>query len=329
MKKASDYFKAAQKINPSDDESLWTDIGHCLSRLEDKEGALKAFKKAAHSEPDPLNLYNLGDAYLAADDPEKSIAPLVEAIRKDPGYSLAHYDLSLAFVEMKKYNEGVTAAIAALRPDPEMKYGRTNLGLNATNNLGVCLKNLRRYDEALECYRRNIKLLNSTYFNMGLTFFRMKRYKEALECFLNALKVSPDDPEYLDLVGQTYAELGKYKIGESYLRKCIKNDPEYALGYHDLGTVLEKFKKRRDEALHCYMTAIKLDPDTHYWTYYAVACLHALSGDKEKAIDYLEQSLEKGFSNKKHIDSDPDLKSLKKDAEFKKLMTKYFSHSKK
>jgi len=328
MKKASKYFKEAQELNPSD-ESLWTDIGHCLSRMEDKEGALEAFKKAASSKPTPRDLYNLGDAYLAIDDPEKSIAPLVAATREDPSYSLAHYNLSLAFVRMGKYNEGAKAAIAALRPDPEMKLAQTNLGMNVTNNLGMCLMNRRRYNEALECYQRNIKLFDSTYFNMGLTLFRMKRFKDALECFLNALKISPDDPEYLDLVGQTYCELGKHKIGESYLRKCIKNDPKYALGYHDLGIVLSKYKKRRAEALHCYMTAIKLDPDSHYWTYYGVACLHALSGDKEKAINYLKKALEKGFSDQKHIDSDPDLKSLRKDAEFKKLMIKYFPHSKK
>ena len=174
MKKALDHFKTAQNLNPSD-ESLWADIGHCLSRLGDTEGALSAFKKAAHSNPSPRNLYNLGDAYLAVDDPERSIAPLVEATRKDPGYSLAHYDLSLALVKMKKYDEGLAPAIAALRSDPEMKLQQTNLGLGAMNNLGLCLMNLGRYEEALESFRRNIKLLSATYFNMGLTLFRMKQ----------------------------------------------------------------------------------------------------------------------------------------------------------
>lgn len=322
VKKASFFFNEAQALNPSD-ESLWTGIGHCLSQLEDKKGALNAFKKAAESNPTPIDLYNLGDAYLAVGDPEKSIAPLVEATRKDPGFSLAHYNLSLAFIEMRQYNEGARAAIAALRNDPEMKQGNTNLGMSATNNLGMCLMNLNRYDEALECYQRNIKLFGATNFNMGLTLFRMKRYKESLEYFLNALKISPEDPEYLDLVGQTYAELGKHKIGVSYLRQCVKNDPEYAIGHYDLGTLLCK-QKQRDEALRCFMTAIKIDPD-YCFAYYSVACLHALSGEKEKAIDYLEQSLKKGFSDKKYIDSDPDLKSLKRDQEFKKLMAKYFS----
>jgi len=322
MKKALDHFEAAQKLNPSD-ESLWTDIGHCLSRLGDKEGTLSAFRKAANSKPSPLNLYNLGDAYLAMDDPERSIAPLVEATRKAPGFSLAHYDLSLAFVKMKKYHEGVAPAIAALRSDPEMKLQQTNPGLGAMNNLGLCLMNLGRYEEALECFRRNIKLMSSAYFNMGLTFFKMKNYKEALGHFQKALDIRPDDQEYLDLVGQTYTELGKYKLAEKYLRKSVKKDPKYALAYYDLGVLLAKFKARQREALRCFMTAIKLDPNMA-WAYYSVACLYAMSGNKEQALNYLSQSLEKGLSNKKHIESDPDMDSLREEKEFRRLMIKYF-----
>jgi superkiller protein 3 len=322
MKKALDHFKTAQNLNPSD-ESLWADIGHCLSRLGDTEGALSAFGKAAHSDPNPRNLYNLGDTYLAVDDPERSIAPLVEATRKDPGYSLAHYDLSLALVKMKKYAEGLAPAIAALWSDPEMKLQQTNLGLGAMNNLGLCLMNLGRYEEALECFRRNTKLLGSTYFNKGLTLFRMKSYEKALGSFLKALDITPDDPEYLDLVGQTYTELGKYKIAEKYLRKSVRKDPKYAMAYYDLGILLTKFKTRHMQAIRCFMTAITLDPNMA-WAYYSVACLYALSGNKEQALNYLKQSLERGLSDKKHIESDPDMDSLREEKEFRGLMIKYF-----
>jgi len=323
IKKALNHFKEAQKLNPSD-ESLWSDIGFCLSRLGDDEEALCAFKKAVQSNPSPRNLYHLGDAYLNAGDPESSIAPLVEATRKDPDFLLAHYNLSLAFTRLKKYEEGVKAAIAALRSDPEMKEQRTNLGLGAMNNLGLCLMNLGRYEEALECFRRNIRLLNSTYFNMGLTLSRMKHYREALENFKKALDISPDDPEYLDMIGETYMELGRYKFAERYLRKSVERDPKYALAHYNLGVLFSRMKSKQAEAHRCFTAAIKLDPNWA-WPYCSIACLNALSGDKEKALDYLKQSLDRGLSDKKHIDSDKDLDSLREEKEFKNLMAKYFS----
>lgn len=51
LKKALYYLKEAQDLKPSDG-SLWTNIGHCLSQLGDKERALNAFKKAASSNRD-------------------------------------------------------------------------------------------------------------------------------------------------------------------------------------------------------------------------------------------------------------------------------------
>jgi hypothetical protein len=50
-----------------------------------------------------------------------------------------------------------------------------------------------------------------------------------------------------------------------------------------------------------------------------------LSGNKEQALNYLKQSLEKGFSDKKHIESDPEMDSLREEMEFRRLMIKYFS----
>lgn len=322
LKKALAYLKEARKLNP-EDVSLLADMGHCLSQTGNIDEALEVFKKAASAHASPLNLYNLGDAYLAMDDPERAIAPLIEATRKEASYLLAHYDLSLAFVALGKYQEGVKASMAVLRSDPEMKMQQTNLGLGAMGNLGLCLMNLERYEDALGCFKRNENLFGPTFFNIGLTLFRMKRYKQALEYFQKAINNSPDDAEYLNLAGQTYAALGNVKTGKKYLLASIKKDPHNALNCYDLGVILAKAKTRQKEALRWFMQAMQLDPEMS-WAYYSVACIYALAGDKKKAFDYLEQSFKKGLQDKKHINADRDLNSLRKCAEFKSMMKKYF-----
>jgi len=178
MKRALIFFHKAIELNPSNLDIL-TNIGHCHSRLNEYEEAFEAFRVAAQLEPDPQNLYNLGDNYLARGNPQEAVFPLIKAVRKDPDYALAQYDLSLAFFDLKKYPEAASAAEAALRSDPEMRMQQINLGIGATSNLGLSLMNLGKYEGALECFERNLRLIGPTYFNKGLTLCRMKRFKEA------------------------------------------------------------------------------------------------------------------------------------------------------
>lgn len=44
--------------------------------------------------------------------------------------------------------------------------------------------------------------------------------------------------------------------------------------------------------------------------YYDAACSWALAGETDKALSYLEQSIDQGWSNKKHLEQDEDLKTL-------------------
>jgi tetratricopeptide (TPR) repeat protein len=165
--------------------------------------------------------------------------------------------------------------------------------------------------------------LGGTYFNMGLTLLRMDRREEAVESFTRAVEIFPNDPEYLNLLGQAYGELGKVKEAEAYLQKALEIDSKYALGYYDLGVILAKQRTRDREAKRFFDKAIELDPEMA-WAYYSIACIDALAGKKGVALKNLERAFEKGVEDKAHIDKDTDLDSLRKDAGYVKLMEKYF-----
>ena len=137
-------------------------LGHCLSRQHKTKESLKAFQRAAEIDPDdPNNLYNIGDAFLGLGQPEKAVDPLLQAVQLKHDYSLAHYDLSLAFLRLKKYQEAEMSARAALRDDPEMAFQWSNLGMGATGNLGLALMNQGRMEEAEACFRRNLGLVRN------------------------------------------------------------------------------------------------------------------------------------------------------------------------
>ena len=50
------------------------------------------------------------------------------------------------------------------------------------------------------------------------------------------------------------------------------------------------------------------------------ACLFALHGDKERAINLLEVAVDKGWGNKEWIEQDKDYDSLRNEPQFKALI---------
>jgi tetratricopeptide (TPR) repeat protein len=177
-------------------------------------------------------------------------------------------------------------------------------------------------EEAEVCFRRNLKLFAKTYFNLGLTLFKTKRYEEALVNFQRSLELEPEDPEYHNLLGQTYEELGQSVEAEKTLRRAIEIDENYALCYYDLGVVLAKHGGRNQEALAVFERALKIDPDIAY-AYYGIACLHAVSQKEESALAFLKAAFEKGFKDITYIGKDSDWDGLRTSTKFMQLLEKY------
>ena len=307
--------------------AIWKDLGHCKSRMGELEGALVAFRNAVERNPSPANLYELGDCLLSLERNEEAIAVLENAAGQNPRFVMANYDLSLAYIRENRYEEGAAAARRALADDPEMKLQLSNPSLGATTNLAVCLLNQNLLEEAVACSDRNIKMISRSYFNKGLALFRLHRPEDAAACFKKFLENCPDDTEALNLLGQSLDNAGHHAEAVANLKKAIKLDPKYALGYYDLGVILVRKKDKRAEAMRCYKKALSLQLDDHSaaWALYTIGCLHALANHQEEALNFLEQAFEKGLRDRAHIDADKDLNSLRRDPRFQEMMGRYFA----
>ena len=87
-----------------------------------------------------------------------------------------------------------------------------------------------------------------------------------------------------------------------------------------------KEKNYKESAL-LYVVALEKGEDTASNAYNA-ACSYALSGGKENAFKYLQKSVDLGFLNVGHISSDSDLKSLRDDPRWKKIIDEAKAKSK-
>ncbi len=86
---AEECYREATRLQPTSSKA-WNNLGLCLLAQDSQEEAVECFERAACDPGDAKSLYNL--AQLALDDGEEERARelLLAAIRRDPGYRLAH-----------------------------------------------------------------------------------------------------------------------------------------------------------------------------------------------------------------------------------------------
>jgi tetratricopeptide (TPR) repeat protein len=77
----------------------------------------------------------------------------------------------------------------------------------------------------------------------------------------------------------------------------------------------------RDQALEWAQRAYAIDSSDPS-VLYNIACIYALGGMTNQAIDHLDQAVRNGFGHREWIDNDTDLDSLREDPRFQALRQK-------
>jgi Flp pilus assembly protein TadD len=93
------------------------------------------------------------------------------------------------------------------------------------------------------------------------------------------------------------------------------NDVAAHNNYANLLMAVDKY----DEAAKHYKKAIELNPENAK-PYYNLACLYSLQDHKREAMKYLREALQRSPALRADAANDPDLKALRKDADFRRLV---------
>jgi tetratricopeptide (TPR) repeat protein len=213
---------------------------------------------------------------------------------------------------------------ATLANHPEMKYDLIGIALRDAWELGSRLIKDGRPEEALACLNKCISQFEGIHYCAAWALSMMGRLEESAAHLLMAIEIDPANVQNLNMMGQVMNDLGIPAEAEAFLRRAVKIDPNYAMGYYDLGVILAKLRTRDRAARRCFSKAIQLDPNLG-WAYYSIACLDALAGRRNKALANLKTALEKGVDDRKHIEQDSDFDSLRGDAIYRRLIAEYFS----
>jgi tetratricopeptide (TPR) repeat protein len=132
------------------------------------------------------NYLTQGNRLYYRSDYDGAIAEYRKALKIDPKYAVAHYDIGLALDAQGKTKEAIAAYRRAIRFDP--KYA------DAHYALGLALSDVGKLDEAIATFRKGIKLdPKDARFHqaLGTALHEKGKPNEAIASFQRALKLDP------------------------------------------------------------------------------------------------------------------------------------------
>lgn len=158
-------------------------------------------------------------------------------------------------------------------------------------------------------------------------YYRRGWFKELTRDFDGAVEdlsmcvvLDPEESYAFETRGDIYMKQGKKELAEADFRKVIEieDSPEKYSCIHYAYQGLGEY----DKAIEMMDSIIARNED-RAGSYYDAACLYARMGQKAKALEYLEKSLELGYRRFAHIDRDQDMDPIRDMEAFKALIQKY------
>jgi serine/threonine protein kinase/Tfp pilus assembly protein PilF len=252
------------------------------------------------------------------------------AIEIDPSYARAFAGIADCSSQLYKYWDASTANLEqaeaasrkALELAPDLAEAHAARGFALT--LGG------NHEEANREFETAIRLDPKLY--EGYLYYANGRFAEgkladAARLFEQAGAVRTEDYQAPALAGLCYAGLGREAEGRAAFERAVRaagrhielnpDDPRA----HYMGAIAWCRLGQVDKGLEWGDRALALDPDDA-GVLYNVACLNAVGGKPDRALDLLEHAVENGFGHKEWIEHDPDLVSLRADPRYQALLNR-------
>lgn len=171
------------------------------------------------------------------------------------------------------------ARAVSLRPDDPKLY----------QNLATSLRQVGRYSEAIEAYRRGLAIKEEApaLIQLANLYWLVGNGNDAEQSLLRALQMEPDSVMALHGIGSIYLQLGFYDRAAEALKRAVTLNPRLLDGFRDLGVALYQLNWF-PECIEACRSALALSPTD-------IVALNHLGmslqkqGKFEEASEYLEK----------------------------------------
>ncbi len=128
-----------------------------------------------------------------------------------------------------------TSTLSAGEPEKAMDFLQQALDLSPTKQdipsiysyMGVCLKEMEKYEQALDALSKGEKLdqeRTDIYNLMGFCNFKLKRHEEAIACFQKVLELNPNSAIDYANIASNYRDMGNKEKAIQYFAMALELD---------------------------------------------------------------------------------------------------------
>ena len=229
------------------------------------------------------------------------------------------------------------------------------IGIDAWTHKGWALQELKKYDEAIECWNKSIQIDDNnnhvnewnkdtqiiihhnlkgrpeiTIFNRifaeklitkGTAYNFLGKYEQAIEYYNKALEIDPKNGMIWTKKGVALNNLGRYDEAIECCNKALEIDDKHADAWINRSAALIRLGKY-EEAIECCNRILEKDAN-YALAWYNRACAKVRNGQIESGINDLEKAVEIGKDYYVEMaKKDSDFESIRDEERFKAVLSK-------
>jgi serine/threonine-protein kinase len=315
--KALENCQKAQQLNDRL-PAVYVTLGHIHRNTGKYDLALQEYQRALQLDPRNADaVIGLAESYDSAGRTADAEAAYRRAIALRPDSWDGYNYLGSFLDDHQRYEEAIAQFRHAITLTPDNASLYLNLGA-VYSDMGA-----KHYPEAEQMLLKSIALEPSypAYTNLGYVYIQQLKYAEAADAEEKALQLNDKDYLVWGNLAMAYEGLkNKEKEGKAWdreialLEQVVRDAPRDAVAQSNLGLLYAK-KKVREKAISRIQSALALAPDDPN-VLENVGQAYEDLGDRTLALQYIEKSLQKGYSSG-DLKNVPDLQGLLSDPGFR------------